>query len=278
MQEQERIKKVENISEHLSHTYPGKPEEEQLPEKEESFSEEYTQDMGTRTRMMIGEAGFTALQNAKVLVCGLGGVGGMACEALARSGVGYLKIVDHDVVSVTNINRQLIANTNTIGESKAKLWEKRLKEINPSIQLEVCPCYFDANTAAELLTGVEYVLDCIDSVSAKVDLIVESQKRGLKVISSMGAANKTDPSQLRVGDIYKTEYCRLARIMRTELKKHKVKKLTVIWSKEPTACPYPNEKERKGKGMAPASMMIVPATAGLLCASTLIQQILEDIK
>lgn len=234
--------------------------------------------MYTRTLMMIGEENLAKLSKAKILICGVGGVGGMTAEALARSGAKYLRLVDHDVVSASNINRQLIATQKTIGQSKVGLWKERILEISPEIEVDARKAYFDKDSAEELLKDIDYIVDAIDSVKAKADLIFLAKEKNIPILSAMGMANKTDPTRIRVTDIAKTTYCGLARALRYELKKKKVKKHKVVFTDELPFCPYPNEKEKKGAGPAPASMMIVPATAGLLLANELMQEIFKTEK
>lgn len=234
----------------------------------------FNPDCSIRTRMLIGEDNFSRLQEAKILVVGLGGVGGAALEALVRSGCENIRIVDHDVVSASNINRQLIANTDNIGSLKTDLWTERLKQINPALNLEVRPCFLNETNVDDILDGVDYVLDCIDSLQSKTFLIIKAKEKNKCLVSAMGAANKQDPSLLEITDIYKTSYCRLARVLRQNLRKRGIKKLKVVASKEKPSCPYPDENEKKGRGPAPASMIFVPASMGLLCAKALIDEIL----
>lgn len=231
--------------------------------------------MYTRTLMMIGEENLKKLQQARILVCGVGGVGGMAAEALVRSGAKHLRLVDHDVVSFSNINRQLIATQKTVGQSKVELWKQRLLEINPEVQVDARAIYFDESTADELLKNVDYVIDAIDSVKAKAHLILKAQTEGKVILSAMGMANKTNPALLQISDISKTNYCGLARALRKELRILGVKKHRVLWTSEKAHCPYPNDAERKGGGPAPGSMMIVPATAGLYLAKDLMDLIFK---
>lgn len=231
--------------------------------------------MYTRTLMMIGEENLQKLQDARILICGVGGVGGMAAEALVRSGAKCVRLVDHDVVSKSNINRQLIALHTTVGQSKVDLWKQRLEEIQPEVQVDARKMYFDENTADELLQDIDYVIDAIDSVKAKAQLILKAKEQGKVIISAMGMANKTNPALLQMGDISKTTYCGLARALRRELRLLGVKRHRVLWTSEKAYCPYPNEAERKGGGPAPASMMIVPAVAGLYLANDLMQSIFK---
>ena len=218
-----------------------------------------------RTEMLIGEEALERLKKSAVLVFGLGGVGSYVCEALVRAGVGKLEIVDKDVVDITNINRQLIALHSTIGRAKADVEAERLMDINPSLDLTARKCFYLPENSDEFDFGkFDYVVDAIDNVTAKLDIIEKSKKAGTKVISSMGTGNKLDPSAFRIADIEDTKICPLARIMRKELRKRGINGVKVLYSHE----------EPKGNGgRTPASISFVPSVAGLLIAKTVIDDL-----
>ncbi|MGN0680907.1 MAG: ThiF family adenylyltransferase [Candidatus Fimisoma sp.] len=218
-----------------------------------------------RTEMLIGEEALERLKKSAVLVFGLGGVGSYVCEALVRAGVGKLEIVDKDVVDITNINRQLIALHSTIGRAKADVEAERLMDINPSLDLTVRKCFYLPENSDEFDFGkFDYVVDAIDNVTAKLDIIEKSKKAGTKVISSMGTGNKLDPSAFRIADIEDTKICPLARVMRKELRKRGINGVKVLYSQE----------EPKGSGgRTPASISFVPSVAGLLIAKTVIDDL-----
>lgn len=218
-----------------------------------------------RTEMLIGEEALERLKKSAVLVFGLGGVGSYVCEALVRAGVGKLEIVDKDVVDITNINRQLIALHSTIGRAKADVEAERLMDINPSLDLTARKCFYLPENSDEFDFGkFDYVVDAIDNVTAKLDIIEKSKKAGTKVISSMGTGNKLDPSAFRIADIEDTKICPLARIMRKELRKRGINGVKVLYSQE----------EPKGSGgRTPASISFVPSVAGLLIAKTVIDDL-----
>lgn len=218
-----------------------------------------------RTEMLIGEEALERLKKSAVLVFGLGGVGSYVCEALVRAGVGKLEIVDKDVVDITNINRQLIALHSTIGRAKADVEAERLMDINPSLDLTARKCFYLPENSDEFDFGkFDYVVDAIDNVTAKLDIIEKSKKAGTKVISSMGTGNKLDPSAFRIADIEDTKICPLARVMRKELRKRGINGVKVLYSQE----------EPKGSGgRTPASISFVPSVAGLLIAKTVIDDL-----
>lgn len=218
-----------------------------------------------RTEMLLGKDNIEKLGNKKVAVFGIGGVGSFVCEALIRCGIGNLTMVDYDIIDITNINRQIHANYNTIGKPKVEVMRERALAINPSINITIHNKCFDSSNKYDLLNeNYDYVVDSIDMVSSKLDLIEESKLKGLSIISAMGAANKLNPTMLQVSDIYDTYMCPLAKIMRKELRKRDVKSLKVVWSKE-----RPVRKEGLG------SISFVPPTAGLIMASEVIKDILK---
>ncbi len=219
----------------------------------------------SRTELLIGKEGIDCLKNARVAVFGVGGVGGYAVEALARSGVGSIDLIDHDTISITNINRQIIATEDTIGRQKVEVMRERILSINPEIKVYMHPCFYLPETAGEFdFSRYTYVVDAVDTVTAKLDIIMQAQKAGVPVISAMGAGNKLDPTQFTVADIYKTTMCPLARVMRRELKKRNVKKLKVVYSPE---------KARKSQAEVPGSVAFVPSVAGLILAGEVIRDL-----
>ncbi|WP_237255856.1 tRNA threonylcarbamoyladenosine dehydratase [Gracilinema caldarium] len=233
-----------------------------------------------RTELILGSEALQVLKESRVAVFGLGGVGGMAAEALARSGVGRLLLVDFDVVSITNLNRQVIALHSTIGKPKAQVMQERILDINPQAQVEARQeTYTPARAESFFSSPIDYVVDAIDMVSAKIDLILRSQARGIPIISSMGTGNKLDPSKLEVADIYETSTCPLARVLRRELKKRGVRSLTVVYSRESPVVLQNGERaftetDNPGKHL-PGSTAFVPPAAGLLIASWVVRDLVH---
>lgn len=218
----------------------------------------------SRTELLLGRDGVKRLQNASVAVFGIGGVGGYAVEALARSGVGRLHLIDHDKVSVSNLNRQIIAVTSTIGRYKVDAAKERILDINPKAEVYAYRTFYMPDTAEEFdFTQYDYVVDAIDTVTGKLAIIMQAKQVGVPVISSMGAGNKLDASAFEVADIYQTSVCPLAKVMRRELKKRGVESLKVVYSKEP-----PVSSERP-----PGSTAFVPAAAGLILAGEVVKDL-----
>ncbi|MDY2626985.1 MAG: tRNA threonylcarbamoyladenosine dehydratase [Lachnospiraceae bacterium] len=225
----------------------------------------------SRTELLIGEEGMQKLKQAHVAVFGIGGVGGYVTEALARAGVGTLTLFDHDTVSVSNLNRQIIAGYDSIGRYKTEVMKERIANIDDSICVEEKRVFYLPEVRDRYpLDAYDYVVDAIDTVTAKIDLIVEAQKHGVPVISSMGTGNKLNPAAFEVADIYKTSVCPLAKVMRRELKARGVKKLKVVYSRE---VPRKSGVMENGKAV-PGSISFVPASAGLLIASEVVKDIL----
>lgn len=221
----------------------------------------------SRTIGVIGEENFNKLKESSVIVFGLGGVGGSACEALARSGVGKLSVVDKDVVDITNINRQVIATDETVGMSKTDAMEKRLLSINPELNIVKYNLFYLPETADAIdLSVYDFVVDCIDNVTAKLELAVRCSQAGIPLISSMGTGNKLHPEMLEIADINKTSVCPLARVMRRELKKRGVNKLAVVYSKEEPV---------KTALSVPGSMSFTPPVAGYLICSYVVRKLLN---
>ncbi len=227
----------------------------------------------SRTQMLIGKDNIEKLQKSRVAVFGLGGVGGFAVEALVRTGIGAVDIIDNDSVDITNINRQIIATHSTIGQNKTDVFEKRLLDINPEIKITKHNLFFSNETSDQFdFSQYDYIVDAIDTVSAKIELILKANESNTPIISSMGTGNKLNPTELEVTDIYKTSVCPLARVMRYELKKRGVKKLKVVYSKEEPKKAYDDDKLN---GRIPASASFVPATAGLIIASEVVKDIIK---
>ncbi len=227
----------------------------------------------SRTEMLFGQDSTETLKNKKVLVFGVGGVGGYVCEALARSGVGTIDVVDNDTVSLSNINRQIIALHSTVGKAKTEVMKERMLDINPSVQVTTYNTfYLPENSHVFDFSKYDYIVDAIDTVSGKIELVIQAQKSNTPIISSMGAGNKIDPCAFEVSDIYKTSVCPLARVMRTELKKRGVKHLKVVYSKEQ---PITNESKETGKKRAPGSCAFIPSVVGLIVASEIIKDLLK---
>lgn len=223
----------------------------------------------SRQARIIGEEKMNILKNSSVIVFGLGGVGGAAAEALVRGGIGKIAIVDKDVVDITNLNRQIIATEETVGMKKTDAAEKRFLSINPELIVERFDIFYLPETADEInLSDYDFIVDAIDNVTAKIELIVRAEKQGVPIISSMGTGNKLSPEMLEIADIYKTSVCPLARVMRRELKNRGVKKLKVIYSKEEPV---------KTDSSVPGSISFTPPVAGYLAASYVIKKLIENI-
>ncbi len=244
----------------------------------------------SRTQLLFGKEGMEKLWNSRVAVFGVGGVGGYVVEALARSGVGKIDIVDNDKVSLTNINRQIIATLKTIDRYKVDVAKERIADINPEIEVKGYKVFFTPETAAEFdFSQYDYVVDAIDTVTGKIELVVQANKVGTPIISSMGAGNKTDPTAFEVADIYKTSVCPLAKVMRRELRKRDIKALKVVYSKEEPISPEKSEElscvsdgishnetnVRIIKRQIPGSVAFVPSVVGLIIAGEVIKDLLK---
>ena len=229
----------------------------------------------TRTAMLIGEAALEKIKNSRVALFGLGGVGGYTAEALVRAGVGAIDIFDSDTVSESNINRQVIATYETLGEYKTDAFEKRILSINPECRVTKHTVFVTKESAEEMdFSLYDYVIDAIDTVSAKIAIAERCYLIGVPLIASMGTGNKLDPSRFEISDIYKTSVCPLARVMRAELKKRGVKSLKVLYSKEEPIKPL-QSSESASKKPTPASISFVPSVAGLLIAGEVIRDIIN---
>lgn len=228
-----------------------------------------------RTGLLLGEAGLEKLAGARVAVFGIGGVGGHAVEALARSGVGHLELTDKDVVSISNINRQIIATTKTLGQYKTQVMKERILEINPEAEVNIHNCFFLPETAEEFdFRKYDYVVDAVDTVTAKIELVLKAQEAGVPIISSMGAGNKLEPWRFEVADIFETSVCPLARVMRRELKKRGVRKLKTVYSREEPRKPLIQVSDRSGK-IIPGSTAFVPSAAGLILAGEVVKDLIR---
>lgn len=222
-----------------------------------------------RTRMLIGDEAVQALGRAKVLVFGVGGVGGYVCDALARAGVGRIDVVDKDVVDITNINRQIIATTDTIGMPKVDVCRARLQAINPAVECEARKCFYLPETSDSFdFKKYDYIVDAVDNVMAKIDIICKAKEAETPVISSMGTGNKLDPTAFRIADIEKTKVCPLAKVVRKELRNRGVRGVKVLYSEE---------EPLKSGNRTPASISFVPSCAGLIIAGEVIKDLIKKI-
>lgn len=232
----------------------------------------------TRTHILLGDAGLQQLADKHIFVAGLGGVGSYCVEALARAGIGRLTLIDHDVVAISNINRQLLALHSSIGRSKAELMQTRIADINPDCKVTILKTFLTIDNVNDLVPAdSDYVIDCIDSLSCKVALLAESLKRGLNVASSMGAGNRMDPAHIKIADISKTEVCPLARLIRLRLRRESIyKPLLTVYSDEPGSAPLPPQPV-EGPGRARAvngTISYMPALFGMMLAGAVINRLL----
>lgn len=234
-------------------------------------------DAFSRTRMLLGSEAMDRLARAHVAVFGVGGVGGATVEALARAGIGQLTLIDNDTVSLSNINRQLIATHDTLGMAKVEAARARVLSINPDCRVNALPLFYRADELDAVdLQSFDYIVDAIDTVSAKIALIVRAKELGVQIISSMGTGNKLDPTRFELADISKTSVCPLARVMRKELRARGVASLQVLYSKEDPITPHPDgEAPPSGKRQVPGSVSFVPPVAGFVLAGAVIRAISE---
>lgn len=226
--------------------------------------------------MLIGKDAVEKLNNSRVAVFGVGGVGGYVVEALSRAGVGNIDIIDNDTISVSNLNRQIIALNSTVGKNKVDVSKARLLDINPNLKVETYKCFFTRNTEFDF-SKYDYVVDAIDTVVGKLELITRAKSANVPIICSMGTGNKMNPTMFEVADISKTSVCPLAKVIRQELKKRRIKKVKVVYSKEMPLKPIVTEDmdvETKGGRIAPASNSFCPAVAGLIIASEVIKDLI----
>lgn len=231
-------------------------------------------DQFSRTELLLGGAAMEKLKNSHVAVFGVGGVGGFAAEALVRSGVGHIDLIDNDTVSLTNLNRQIIALHSTVGKYKTEVARERFLDINPDLDVSIYNVFYTPETSGQFdFTKYDFVIDAIDSVTGKIELVMQADKAGVPMISSMGAGNKLHPELFEIADIYKTSVCPLARVMRTELKKRGIKKLTVVYSKEPPLKPLESDEDKGARRSIPGSTAFVPSAAGLILAGEVIRSL-----
>ena len=230
----------------------------------------------SRTELLIGSKNINKLKNSTVAVFGIGGVGGFVAEALARAGIGHLVLIDNDTVSLTNINRQIVALHSTIGKYKTEVMRDRIADINPDAVVEVHNCFYLPENKSDFdFSKYDYVVDAVDTVAAKLSIIEEAKRCNVPVISSMGAGNKLNPTMFEVADISKTSVCPLAKVMRYELKKRGIKNVKVVYSKEPIIKVSVPESygESTSKRSVPGSISFVPSVAGLIVAGEVIKDI-----
>lgn len=241
----------------------------------------------SRTERILGQEALAALAKKKVALFGLGGVGGYVAEALVRSGIGSFDLVDNDRIVLSNLNRQIIASHKTVGRDKADVMKERILDINPTAQVRTYKCFYLPETAGDFdFSCYDYVVDAVDTVTAKIDIVMRAQEAGVPVISCMGTGNKLNPAMLEVADIYETSVCPLAKVMRHELKKRGIKKLKVVYSREVPLRPKETEGKEEESGQeesertererrsTPGSVIFVPAAAGLLMASEVVKDLL----
>ena len=247
----------------------------------------------SRTQLLLGADAMEQLKNSRVAVFGIGGVGGYVCEALVRSGVGHFDLIDDDKVCLTNLNRQIIATRKTVGHYKTEVMKERMLDINPDVEVTVHNCFFLPETADEFrFEEYDYVVDAVDTVTAKLELVMKCKEKGVPIISSMGAGNKLDASAFKVADIYKTTMCPLAKVMRHELKKRGVKKLKVVYSEEKPMrsledmsiscrsnciCPPGAQHKCTERRDIPGSVAFVPSVAGLIIAGEVVKDLIQTV-
>ena len=248
----------------------------------------------SRTELLLGKEAMDKLQNSRVAVFGIGGVGGYVCEALVRSGIGAFDLIDDDKVCLTNLNRQIIATRKTVGQYKTEVMRDRILEINPKAEVRIHHCFYLPENADDFdFSEYDYVVDAVDTVTAKLELIMRAKESGTPVISSMGAGNKLDASAFRVADIYKTKVCPLAKVMRRELKKRGVKKLKVVYSEEQPIrpvedmaiscrshciCPPGAKHKCTERRDIPGSVAFVPSVVGLIIAGEVVKDLTAECR
>lgn len=248
----------------------------------------------SRTELLLGKEAMNKLENSRVAVFGIGGVGGYVCEALVRSGVGTFDLIDDDKVCLTNLNRQIIATRKTVGQYKTEVMRDRILDINPKADVRIHNCFYLPENATDFdFSEYDYVVDAVDTVTAKIELIMRAKEAGTPVISSMGAGNKLDASAFRVADIYKTKVCPLAKVMRRELKKRGVKKLKVVYSEEQPIrpiedmaiscrshciCPPGAAHKCTERRDIPGSVAFVPSVVGLIIAGEVIKDLTAEYR
>ena len=231
-----------------------------------------TNDFSSRTELLLGADGPARRAEARVAIFGLGGVGSYAAEALVRAGVGHFLLVDHDAVSLSNLNRQLLATRRTVGQKKTEAMRARMLDVNPEAEIQTISEFYAPDCADQFFSApLDYVIDAVDTVTSKLSLVVEATKRDIPIISAMGAGNKLDPTRFEVADIYDTSVCPLAKVMRKELKKRGVTRLKVVYSKEPPFSAVASDSDH-GRH-APGSVSFVPSVAGLILAGEVVRDL-----
>ena len=245
----------------------------------------------SRTELVIGKAGVEKLNNAKVAIFGLGGVGSFVLEGLVRAGIGNFVLIDDDKICLTNLNRQILATRKTVGQPKVEVAKQRILDINPNANVEIHQDFFMPETEGILDNSIDYIVDCIDTVTAKIELVVRAEKLNVPIISCMGTGNKLDPTRFEVTDIYKTSICPLAKVMRKELRNRGIKKLKVVYSKEEPVklnetvensckhnciCPPGTKRKCTIRNQVPGSISFVPSVAGLIIAGEVVKVILNN--
>lgn len=245
----------------------------------------------SRTELVIGKEGVEKLNNTKVAIFGLGGVGSFVLEGLVRAGVGSFVLIDDDRICLTNLNRQILATRKTVGQPKVEVAKQRILDINPDANVEIHQEFFMPETEGILDNSIDYIVDCIDTVTAKIELVVRADKLNIPIISCMGTGNKLDPTRFEVTDIYKTSVCPLAKVMRKELRSRGIKKLKVVYSKEEPVrlnettensckhnciCPPGTKRKCTIRNQVPGSVSFVPSVAGLIIAGEVVKSILNN--
>lgn len=245
----------------------------------------------SRTELVIGKEGVEKLNNAKVAIFGLGGVGSFVLEGLVRAGIGNFVLIDDDKICLTNLNRQILATRKTVGQPKVEVAKQRILDINPNANVEIHQEFFMPETEGILDNSIDYIVDCIDTVTAKIELVVRAEKLNIPIISCMGTGNKLDPTRFEVTDIYKTSICPLAKVMRKELRNRGIKKLKVVYSKEEPVklnetvensckhnciCPPGTKRKCTIRNQVPGSISFVPSVAGLIIAGEVVKVILNN--
>lgn len=235
----------------------------------------------SRTELLIGKEGIEKLKKSKVAIFGIGGVGSYVIEGLVRAGIGNFVIIDNDEVDITNLNRQIIATTKTLGIPKVEVAKNRILEINPDAKIETFKEFFNQESKGILDDSLNYIVDCIDTVSSKIELVNRANMLSIPIISCMGTGNKLDPTKFEITDIYKTSVCPLAKVMRKELRKRNIKSLKVLYSKEEPIqynrknTYIENDEDIKQRKQVPGSISFVPSVAGLIIASEVVKDILK---
>ena len=245
----------------------------------------------SRTELVIGKEGVEKLNNTKVAIFGLGGVGSFVLEGLVRAGIGNFVLIDDDKICLTNLNRQILATRKTVGQPKVEVAKQRILDINPNANVEIYQEFFMPETEGILDNSIDYIVDCIDTVTAKIELVVRADKLNIPIISCMGTGNKLDPTRFEVTDIYKTSVCPLAKVMRKELRSRGIKKLKVVYSKEEPVrlnettensckhnciCPPGTKRKCTIRNQVPGSVSFVPSVAGLIIAGEVVKSILNN--